>query len=714
MTTLILTEKPNVARRVASILSSDLEKLKNGKINYYKFNLESETYYVVPAAGHLLELDYPEGKWDYPSILPPEKLVLREIKGKEAYLKLLRKLGEESSRVIVATDLDSEGSSIALEIMKALEWEGRKEILRMEFSSLNAKEVRNSFMNLRPFDYNRALAGWTRRVVDLEWGVNISRGLTLSVRRKGWVKVLSSGRVQGPTLSLIVRREREIREFKPRKYYRVIVKVDKGFSLELLPPGGEERIWSYDYALKAAEAVKGSSLRASVKQGERKLEPPPPFDGTSMQVEVSSITGLTPKQIADRTSGIAQKLYESGLISYIGTESQKYPRNWSGADFIEMVELIAKYPKLKEAAEFTLANLREHPIEGKKEDPAHPAIHVVGVPERKLEGKYAEVFEVIARRNLATLSPDALIRKVRIETEVEGFVFRTTGSRVIEEGWLKVYPYHRREERLPEVRDGEELKVISVEVEEKSTKPPSRYSHISLIKEMEKLGLGTKNTRIGIIDTLRERGYLQGKSFKPTSLGVAVVEVLEEFVPALTNPEMTAELERGMEGIERGEVDPISFISRSLEDLKSIMGEFKLNEVSISEKLYSALQEYKRTAHSFPCPKCGGKISLKRSIYGYFLICSNYSDGCDSKYGLLKGEKLNGKFCDCGLPIVRGRIKTKSGRNKSYVRCAGDCESTPVRCARCGGAMVAREGKFGVYLRCRGCGSTNFFRVRKQ
>ncbi|RDD53235.1 MAG: hypothetical protein BA066_05540, partial [Candidatus Korarchaeota archaeon NZ13-K] len=574
-------------------------------------------------------------------------------------------------------------------------------------------EIRESFRNLRPFDYSRAQAGWTRRVVDLEWGANISRGLTLSARRKGWVRLLSSGRVQGPTLSMIVRREREIRGFTPRKYYRVIVRVDRGFSLELLPPKGESRIWSQDYASRAAEVVRGMTLRARVSSEERRLRPPPPFDGTSLQVEVSLLTGLTPKMIADRSSGIAQRLYELGLISYIGTESQRYPRNWSRDDFLGMVRLIASYPPLRDEAGFVLANMRSEAVEGKKDDPAHPAIHVVGVPEGELEGKHREVYEIIARRNLATLSPDALVRRIRVDAEVGEFTFRASGQTVVEEGWLRVYPYAKREVRIPDLADGEELRVLDVRVEEMETQPPKRYSQVSLIKEMERLGLGTKNTRIQIIDTLKERGYVEGRSLKPTRLGEAVIEVLEEFVPSLTNPELTASLERGMNEIEIGRLDPGVFIRESLGRLSEIMEEFKRNESLISERLYGALLECKSSS-SFECPKCGGTLNLRRSSYGLFLVCSNFPEGCDVKYNLLKGERLAEGRCSCGLPLVRGKVKTKAGRERAYLRCISNCESTPVRCARCGGPMSAKLGRFGVYLRCGNCGSTNFFRVRRQ
>ncbi len=719
MTTLILTEKPKVAKRIASILSGNPQQKKVGRLTYYTFQLDGEDYVVVPAAGHLLELDYPEGRWIYPVILPPEELVLREIEGKGQFLRVIEKLGRKAERVIVATDLDAEGSSIALEIMRALGWEGEKKIYRMEFSSLNAEEIREAFRNLKPFDYPRANAGFARRVLDLEWGANVSRGLTLSTRKRSWVRVLSSGRVQGPTLSLIVRREREIRNFVPKKYYVVTAIMESGkgtFEVKLSPPKGEERVWDREYAERAAEAIKGRTLVAKVRSRKVSLSPPPPFDGTSMQVEVSRITGLTPKQIADRTSGIAQQLYEAGLISYIGTESQRYPKNWSREDFARMVETIGSYSPLREDAAFVLRNMRDKPVEGRKDDPAHPAIHVVGSPEEEFQSRnHRKVYEIIARRNLATLAPDAVIRRVNVELQVEEFRFKASGAALLEEGWLKVYPYARKDYSMPPVENGEEVRCIDVRVEEKETQPPKRYTPVSIIKEMEKLGLGTKNTRVQILDILKERGYVEGKSFKPTPLGEAVAEVLEEYVPDLTSPELTARLEEAMTKIEKGELDHDSFLRDALVKLEGIMREFKSKEGPISEKLARAVQEYRASQYVVgKCPKCGRDLLLKKSKYGYFVICSGYPNECDVKYNLFPGERILKEECECGLPLVEGRIRTKSKKTLRYVRCLGNCDRSPVRCAKCGGVMVPKKGRFGVYLQCRECGSVNFFRVRRR
>ncbi len=706
MTTLILTEKPKVAKRIAQILSKGKvrEVIKN-EVKYYVFEHQGERYFVVPAAGHLVEVDFPEGRWTYPVIVPPDRLVMKVIRSKSKYLKVIKEVGEFCDRIIVATDLDTEGSSIALEIIRKLGWEGKKEIRRMEFSSLTPQEIRSAFKELKPFDYPRAQAGWVRRVIDLEWGANVSRGLTLSARRKVPIKVLSSGRVQGPSLALIVRREREIRSFKPRKFYRVIArfKGERGeFEAELVPLEGD-KIWDREYAEKAAKEVIGKEFIAHVNRKIVRVRPPPPFDGTDMQVEVSRITGLSPRQIADRSRGIAQQLYEMGFISYIGTESQKYPKGWSKRDFIRMVELIRGYPPLSKDAEWVLQNIREKPVEGKKEDPAHPAIHVVGTPS-KLEDPHSKVFEIIARRNLATLSPDAILEKISVELTNQ-YRFRLSTSRLVEEGWMRVYPYNRKEFRDVPIRDGERVKCIKAIVREGKTQPPKRYTQTSIIKEMERLNLGTKNTRVQIIDILRNRKYIEGKTIRPTKLGETVVEVLEEHVPELTSPELTSKLEKAMKEIELGRRDPVEFINATLEQISEIMNKFKEKEEAIAERLANALEEVRRGEVVGSCPKCGSDLVIKRSRYGKFVACSAYPK-CDVKYPLYPGERVLKTRCECGLPLVSGSVRVKS-RNLRYKRCLGNCERSPLRCSKCGGIVVPRKGRYGLFLKCTKCGAIN-------
>ena len=718
---LIITEKPRVAERIAKILSGGkIKKVNVGKVETYSFTLDSDECFVVPASGHVVELDFPGKEWFYPIIMDPNELVYRKIRGKGKYLRAIKEMGQDADLVVIATDLDTEGSAIALEILKVLKWEGKKDVRRMEFSALTPRKIREAFQELKPFDRPRALAGFSRQVVDLEWGANVTRALTISTRKHTRVKVLSGGRVQSPTLSILVDREREIRNFIPETYYSVtgLFEHEAGnFEARALPPSGKERIDSKEYAQKIKEDCEGKKGVASVRSREAVIRPPAPFNGTSMQVEVSSITGLSPRALADRRRGIAQQLYEAGYISYIGTESEKYPKEWSKEDFVQMVRTIQSYPPLREEAEWVLANMREKPVEGKKEDPAHPCIHITGAPKSPEEfptKKHRKVYEIIARRVLATLSPDGKDLRTRIDINVEGHPFRATGKAILEKGWRKVYPYlAEKEVLLPPVRDGDSLLCLEVKIEEKQTQPPKRYTPRSLIKKMEKLGLGTKNTRAQILDILRERGYVEGRSFVVTPLGEVVVDVLRKHVPEIVDPEFTSQLDDAMRSIELGELDHSKFINSSLDMLKKIMWEFKKNEEMIGKEIAEGLKKHwMRTKLVGKCPSCNGDLVIKRGRYGRFVACTSYPN-CSVTFNLFPREEVLDELCSCGLPLVSGSVKTKSGRNLRYIRCLGNCKESPLRCGECGSVAVVRRGRFGTYIKCSNCAKTNYFTIKR-
>ena len=718
---LIITEKPRVAERIAKILSAGkIEKVNVGKVETYSFISDNDECFVVPASGHVVELDFPGKEWFYPIIMEPNDLIYRKIRGKGKYLRAIKEIGQDADLVVIATDLDTEGSAIALEILKVLGWDGKKDVRRMEFSALTPKEIKEAFQELKPFDRPRALAGFSRQVVDLEWGANVTRALTISTRKHAGVKVLSGGRVQSPTLSILVDREREIRNFVPETYYSVVGVFEHeagNFEARALPPPGKEGINSKEFAQKIKEDCEGKESVASVKSREAVVRPPAPFNGTSMQVEVSSITGLSPRALADRRRGIAQQLYEAGYISYIGTESEKYPKGWSKKDFIQMIEIIRSYPPLREEAEWVLANLREKPAEGKKEDPAHPCIHITGAPKSPEEfptKKHRQVYEVIARRVLATLSPDGKDLRTRVDIEVEGHPFRATGKAILERGWRKVYPYlAEKEVLLPPVQDGDLLLCLEVKIEEKQTQPPKRYTPRSLIKKMEKLGLGTKNTRAQILDILRERGYVEGKSFVVTPLGEVVVDVLRKHVPEIVDPEFTSQLDKAMRSIELGELDYSKFINSSLDTLKKIMWEFKKNEEEIGKEIAEGLKKNRMRAKLVgKCPSCSGDLVIKRSRYGRFVACTSYPN-CSITFNLFPGEEVLDELCSCGLPLVSGRVKTKSGRRLKYTRCLGNCQESPLRCRECGSVAIVRRGRFGAYIQCSKCAKTNYFMIKR-
>ncbi len=717
--TVIITEKPKVAGRIAKVLGgSAASEERLGKVRMYRIKKEKEEIVVVPASGHVFELDYPDRRWVYPAVVDPSKLIYKPIQSKRDYVRAIKREVESSDRIVVATDLDTEGSSIGLEILQALGAHDR-EVRRMMFSALTDKDIKEAYENLAEMDLSRAYAGFVRRVLDLEWGANVTRALTLSTRNHRWVKLLSSGRVQGPTLKMIVDREKEIRRFKPEKYYVVtgIFRRENGDLLEaaLVPPRGEKRIKNPETVEEVRKLV-GMSGEAKVKVRRVSVPPPPPFDGTTLQVEVSSITGLSPREISDRSRGIAQQLYESGIISYIGTESQKYPKKWGRREFISMLKTIASYTPLSSLANWTSANMRNRPVEGDKIDPAHPCIHVVGAPksERDLPTeKHRKVYEIIARRVMATLSPDGVDERRSVEIKISGHRFVARGSTIVEMGWREVYPFARSKEvEIPTISDGEVLKLVDVRVEEKETKPPKRYTPRTIIKAMEKLGLGTKNTRAVILDILKERDYVEGNSFRPTKVGEKIVDVLEKNIPEIVDLELTSKLDRSMRLIEEGKLEHKRFLEESLQKLSVIMEKFEKIEDSVGRQIAIALEERARERSIVgKCPKCGGDLLLRRSKYGYFVVCSD--ECCGNKYHLFRGERVLQERCSCSLPLVRGRVRLKSGRRKSYIRCLGNCERSPLRCAKCRSVAIPRFGSYGVYIRCDSCGSSNYFKVRR-
>ncbi|OYT61585.1 MAG: hypothetical protein B6U69_03340 [Thermofilum sp. ex4484_15] len=569
---LILAEKPRVAARIARILGA--RPARKFSVTYFV----GKGFVIAPASGHLVQYDYPEEvnrAWDYPAILPLESLVLRPVEGKGKYLKLLKTLSCKVKEVIVATDLDAEGSAIGLELAKYLGW---RRLLRAEFSSLSPNELKKALVRLKDFDYPRAFAGIVRQVLDLEWGANLTRALTRAGRRAGLGFLLSVGRVQTPTLKLVVDREREIRSFKPVPYYtaEAVFKSSTGLFKAMAGPFKEKPKLPKPASIGLAEV----SIKLS------KVLPPPPFNGTDLQTIVARLTGLSPRAIADRSRGIAQRLYEEGYISYIGTSSRKWPKDWGSRDFRDMVELISHYPPLSSLAHWILGNMRDRPVEGRVDDPAHPAIHVTGAPKR-LIGPYSKVYELIARRCLAALAPNCLQRNWKVTIAVGGLKFEVTGVEILKEGWRKVWPYNSPKSVTPPVGDGEEVMLISVKLFRKFTKPPPRYTPISLIKKMEELGLGTKNTRPVIIDLLRKRGYviIRRGRIRPTPLGETIIDLLLKYIPEITSPSITAKMEKALEEIERGELNFKDFLYNALSELKVLATELKVKERLISSRL---------------------------------------------------------------------------------------------------------------------------------
>jgi len=705
MTTLIIAEKPNVARKIAYALAEKKPIRKTiGKVPYYELTRDGKKIIVAPAVGHLFSLAPKEKTYGYPVFDIEWVPVYVAEKGKryaKEYIKALRELAKRADEFIVACDYDTEGEVIGYTALKYACGVDPAKAKRMKFSALTKKDLLRAWYNLEPtINFGMADAGVARHVLDWYWGVNLSRALSSAVKKVSgkWI-VLSTGRVQGPTLKFLVEREQEIANFIPTPYWVIKMSLEKN-NRQYTAVYEKDRILDEKEAKKIVEeAKKGPAFVEKVEIKQQQRNPPHPFDLGTLQREAYSAFGYSPKKTLD----IAQKLYEMSLCSYPRTSSQKLPKN---LNFRSIIQNLAKISEYKPFAYELLGKEELKPVEGKKEDPAHPAIYPTGeLPKPgELSKEEQNIYDLIVRRFLALFADPAVRESVKVIINSNNHRFVLSGSRTVKEGWLKIYGKYVSfdEVLLPKFEKGEQIKVIQIKREKKKTKPPARYSPASVIKKMEDLGIGTKATRAQILETLYSRGYIEGKKkIKVTPLGMKVIKALENSVPDIISVELTREFEEKMEQIMQKRISKEKVIEESKETLLKILKEFKKRENEIGKNLLEAFIESqgnkkgKRSESTKEltaeeeesikkslekkkpvdtiivgkCPKCGGDLVVRysRKTGKRFVGCSNWPN-CDVTYPLLqRGEIIpTGKTCpECGnAPIVK--IKE---HNREYEVC---------------------------------------------
>ncbi|AIU70007.1 DNA topoisomerase I [Thermococcus eurythermalis] len=705
MATLIIAEKPNVARKIAYALAEGKPVRKTiGKVSYYEFTRDGKKIIVAPAVGHLFSLAPKTKTYGYPVFDIEWVPVYVAEKGKsyaKDYIKALATLAKKADEFIVACDYDTEGEVIGYTALKYACGVDPSKAKRMKFSALTKKDLLKAWYNLEPtINFGMADAGIARHVLDWYWGVNLSRALTSAIKRaSGKWMVLSTGRVQGPTLKFLVEREKEIQNFKPTPYWVIKMLLEKNGE-QYTAVYEKERILDENEAKRIVEeAKKGPAFVEKVDVKQQNRNPPVPFDLGTLQREAYSAFGYSPK----KTLELAQKLYEKGYTSYPRTSSQKLPKN---LNFRSIIQNLAKLPEYKPFAHELLGKEKLKPVEGKKEDPAHPAIYPTGeLPKQgELTKDEANLYDLIVRRFLALFMEPAVreIMKVIINSNNHRFIL--SGARTLKEGWLKVYGKYVKfdEVILPPFNEGEPVKVIQIKREKKKTKPPARYSPAAVIKKMEDLGIGTKATRAQILETLYQRGYIEGKKkIKVTPLGMRVVEALEKNVPDIVSVELTRAFEEKMEEIMAGKAKRDEVIEESKEQLIKILKVFKEKELDIGEMLLEttgtgvttsktnakkagAVKELteegekavekavdtgkrKKPLVVGKCPKCGGDLVIRynRKTGKRFVGCSNWPK-CNVTYPILqRGEVIpTNKTCCNGAPVVKIREK-----NREYEIC---------------------------------------------
>ncbi len=642
MSWLIITEKDNTARRIASILFRDVKTLKDRKVSYYYS--PSHNAYVVGLKGHIVELDFPKelNNW---TKTPLEKLLDAELvkSVKERTISgILKKLARDAERVTIATDYDREGELIgveALEIVKGVNPKVRVD--RVKYSSVTEREIKEAFSNPTEVNFNLASAAMARQKIDLIWGATLTRLVSIHSGRMGR-DFLSVGRVQTPTLRLIVDRESEIQNFKPEKYYEIFADFE-GFTAK-----HPKRYSSREEAEEIFKKVGGTARVVEFSRKKVEEAKPTPFNTTEFLRAASAF--MSPH----KAMAIAETLYMNGYISYPRTDNTVYPKT---LNLIQIVKaLSSQFPK---ETEIVLTQDKIVASRGRRETKDHPPIYPTGVASREeLSKDEWRIYELVVRRFLATLAPKAVWDVRKVELESNGVKFVANGRTIVEKGWREIYIYLKAEEReIPLLKKGDVLNILKKRLEEKETKPPARYSPASLIKLMEKLNLGTKSTRHEIIQKLMSRRYIHGNPFRPSETAFSVINVLKESAETITLPDMTAKLEREMDLIAEGKKREEDVVEESKQMLKQILRNIDYGK--LSKDLKEGVRKDKVVGK---CPDCGGELVVRKSKAGKrFIGCTNFPD-CTFTLPLPQTGTLYITAKECkehGMKEIR--IRTKKG-----------------------------------------------------
>jgi DNA topoisomerase I len=656
MRNLIVAEKPSVALRIALSLSDGrpLRKNING-IGYYEFLNEGNTILVVAAAGHLFTVSQKGPSRTIPIFDVEWVPSFRVNKGAyftKKYLDTIKEVSKGCDIFTNACDYDIEGTVIGTNIIKYItagdvnKETGWDKVRRMHFSTTTRQDLLASFANTESFDARNFDAGETRHVIDWMWGINLSRALMHAMYATGTKKTMSIGRVQGPTLSILSEREKDIKAFKPRDYWKAFI-TSKGIDFE----NKKGALFEEETAKAAVSVAEGAKANVdSVDVREAKLFPFPPFDLTSLQLEASRAMGMDPS----RTLAIAQALYERSYISYPRTASQKLPLS---LNLPRIITMLAANPKYREIAHALISESRFRPIEGKKEDEAHPAIYPTGEQPARLTEEEEKLYDLITRRFLSVFADFAIVEHTNVLLSVGEEKYDAKGSRLVKSGWLSYYPYYKPQEAsMPKFDANTQVDVEKSFLKKLITQPPDRYGKASLIALLESKDLGTKATRSAIVDTLFNRGYITNKRIEVTEYGMSVYEALKTNCPPILDEALTRKLEVDMEDIIRGKANKQQVIEEGKDLIKEIVTMFKKNETQISSGLSKGLEKTNESNVIGKCLKDGGNLVIKRSRIGkQFVACGNWPN-CNNTYPLPQGAKIvpTGKVCElCHTPKVK-------------------------------------------------------------
>jgi DNA topoisomerase-1 len=659
--TLVVCEKPDAARRIAQALGNAKET-RTGGVSVFDVEFSGKKYKICSASGHLYGLvDRTKNRSVYP-VFDLEWAPIE--KGRAARLiGTIASLAKNADSYVHACDYDQEGEVIGHSILQYACGNKYARAMRAKFSTLTDDEVREAFATLAPPSGGLAEAGRSRHALDFIYGVNLSRALVQSFKasNKGW-RNLSIGRVQGPTLAFVADREHEIRLHVPDPYWTIEADFEKNDQV-IHARYEKPKVEKLTEAQSVVNACTGKDgAISSVDRKKMTLRPPTPFNTGDLQREAYRLFRIAPGY----TLAIAEKLYLRALISYPRTSSQKLPRS------INYEKILGGLKSLYgQQVSMLLSRGKLVPNEGPMTDPAHPAIYPTGVVPR-LSGLEFKVYDLIAKRFLATFGDPAVTERTDVSISVNGHAFLAEGRAAVYDGWMVLYrPYVSIEQSaLPPLQQGDALANRQVAMEEKFTQPPWRYSQASLLAKMEDERIGTKATRADTIATLFKRNYIAAKKggIEATDLGFAVIESMREHVPAIVSTSLTRLMEEQLEKVEQGSQDPADVIEYAVDKLIESLAAFRAQSPAIGKEIGGAAVQSDAVILG-QCPVCKrGQLRMIRSwtTKKRFVRCSNYATDCKTSAPLpQRGAIRVAKACKCGWPI----ISVAFGRGKRWNTC---------------------------------------------
>jgi len=679
---LVIVESPAKARTIKKFLSN--------------------RYQVHASMGHVRDLPRSQFGVDIEKGFEPKYITIR---GKGPVLQELRRLAKKAAKVYLASDPDREGEAIAWHLSEVLGI-NPGERCRIEFNEITKEAVQKALKNPRPIDFNRVNAQQARRILDRLVGYKLSPLLWQKVK-----KGLSAGRVQSVAVRLICDREREIAAFVPEEYWSLtaLFEAEEGgatFRAKFYGTGEEKLPLKNEAETRGIMTeLEGAAFSVvAVSRKERKKNPPRPFTTSSLQQEAARKLGFSVK----KTMLLAQQLYEGldlgkegtvGLVTYIRTDSTRISElaRQQARSYIER-ELGPQYWSGQKTA----------PARGGRVQDAHEAIRPTSVertPETVrpyLKGDLYKLYQLIWERFIASQMAPAKYNTVTVDIRGGNYIFRATGSTLVFPGFLQVYDeakennQEEEEGLLPELVEGQELKLLDWEPKQHFTQPPPRYSEATLVKALEEKGIGRPSTYAPIVSTILQRGYvtMEERRFVPTELGFIVTDLLTEFFPEIIDVEFTANMESHLDSIEEGRLD-----------WRQVVGDFYrpfAAELEVArEKMQVVTIEDEVTEEV--CELCGRNLVVKTGRYGKFLACPGFPD-CRFTKPILEGIGVKCPRCGGELVIRQG----KKGRRRKFYGCSNypACDfhlwDKPVdrKCPRCQSLLVEKGRGKKLFYQC--------------